>query len=246
MWHFFDPHKYPLEIDQTELPQDIPQIDESRFLEIPEEIREQVRQLLTQIHQMKDFLLMSQNHNARIIIGNILSNSRKINIFLTNIDIAYADTKNNKIYIPYHDLNLDEILYDLNHEILHFVDPKSYKPHKLSKRYRELVQKNSNLTDSEKTAYVKEPTEFDAIGSHIATQIRYIFDHSPPEDKTQTIEELKNWLRYGGRLMDIHTNELNRWKTRPTLWRRFQMRIWNLVQELEAKLPKPPIKSAPK
>ena len=115
------------------------------------------------------------------------------------------------------------------HELGHAIDTKYQSPTWVGKRH----QNNPAITDEDKTAYAKEPVEFDAMTSHIAHIIQSQFRENGEVIKKRIIDGLTEWLKKGGDFPYVSTDVINKWKTNPTLWKKFQSRVWNLVQKLQ-------------
>ena len=145
-----------------------------------------------------------------------------------------VDDKKNVIIVPSND-DKNKIFQDLMHEIGHAYDPKYKSPSwkGLSKKYQQLPQ--PPITDYEKSVYLKEPVEFDTIGTNVAEIIKINFELANNEDKTKMINDLTDWLRKSSdEFPYISPEAIRTWKSRPNLWRKFQERIWNLIQELKS------------
>ena len=174
-------------------------------------------------------------------MGVITVISKKIQVYIGKFENAYYDEDKNSINIPYGDtdgkgnLNITEISNQIQHEISHVIDKKL-----LSKtwkgptdKYKELTKKPTlAFSDSEFTTYVKELSEFDAIGSHFYHNVKSNFQTS--KEKQKIIDRLTNWLKNNDdNIMFLRPLTLKAWRTKPTLFRKFQQRVWNLIQELK-------------
>ena len=54
------------------------------------------------------------------------------------------------------------------------------------------------------------------------------------KDRENIIAVFKKWLQYGGDDVPFMDKSLlQKWKTSPNLWRKFQQRVYHLVVELE-------------
>lgn len=141
-----------------------------------------------------------------------------------NTSWSYRDSK--KIGIE-RDLRLYNNLYELMvHEVIHLFDPKtahnSYKP-----SYREPSEPGQTNEEFGWNYFGSEP-EFDAHTTHIIERTRMEIRSLPDNNsKLKRIEEISNTLRLGAFL----PKAFRKWEKSPTYTRRFNQRIYNMIQE---------------
>ena len=110
---------------------------------------------------------------------------------------------------------------------------------KLSARYKiisEKIQRNEKPSKEEVKSYFKEPVEFEAYGAVFALNIRNKMETLTTNQRKILIKQLERWLRRGGELpSSIYINRviLSAWRSKPTLWRSFRIKLFNLVQSLK-------------
>lgn len=151
-------------------------------------------------------------------------------------------------------LEFTELLNILSHEVTHAIDPKlrsfgaSRYRQSVDKSYRQMIdamkQKQQELgPDGDGTyeladQHAKFPYEFDALGVGIANSIRHQYTSLNDEEKPVFLQELETWLRDGGdpprSIPNSNTMNLLAWQQKPTLWRKFQQRMYSLIQELKS------------
>lgn len=136
----------------------------------------------------------------------------------------------------------------ISHEITHALDPKlqssAYKQQVIPKVNKILAAQRlagpegDGLDDD---GYENLPHEFDAFGGGIANSIRRQYTSLNAQEKPVFLQELETWLRNGGdppRSIPIgNTGNIYTWQSKPTLWRKFQQRMYNLIQELKPTTP---------
>lgn len=71
------------------------------------------------------------------------------------------------------------------------------------------------------------------MGTHIAELIKAIFRNKDDAGKLEIIKVIENWLRNGGDIPYIEPSIIEKWKTDPKLWRKFQERMYNLLSDLK-------------
>jgi hypothetical protein len=147
--------------------------------------------------------------------------------------IKFKDRKLSGRQIP-------SIINTLSHEAIHAIDPKFnpqiINPEKMAKKASE---KKQYWSQGNMPSYYKSPAEFDAYGMGIVSNIRWKFNKSDEQGKNEVISGLENLLRTGDDdIIDVISKDdyvaMLHWKTKPTLWRKFQQRLFNLLQELKS------------
>jgi len=205
---------------------------ESHFYPMPEETRNSIRYLMNQI----DLRKLASHKMAGVDesqLGLIVVEGNEFLVYIGNFRSARYNVKRGVIEIPYGTLNPDEILEQLEHEVGHVLDKKIK-----SKTWRGTNIDKELQTDIERSNYFKEPVEFDAIGSSYDAYIKRTFNDLSLQEKQVMIDRFNNWLRFGGEVPYFNQEITDRWKTKPTLWRKFQQRVFNLVQDLVDNLAK--------
>jgi hypothetical protein len=207
-------------------------IKESKFSSIPQETLDSFNNLIKEMDFIR--LKIYKNKASETKVGFIKVFGRKVPVYMGKYAEAVYQKHRDAIVIPYGDLNMERIKDDIQHEIGHLLDKKilNTKWQGASEKYYDVVPKQE-LTDREKHIYVKEPVEFDAAGTHGDYLIRNNFENSDDKSKQKIIDDLKKWLKYGDSMPFFPTDLVNIWKTKPTLYRKFQQRVYNLVQDLE-------------
>lgn len=204
---------------------------ESSFQYIPPEVIEQFNVIKEKFTSYKNGIKIAHQYHSKFPVGEVNINKRKIKV-VAGYDVyrAHYDSNTEKIFIPYNE-NPEVMEDDFLHELGHAIDTKYQSPTwvGVSKKH----QNNPAVTDIEKTAYVKEPVEFDAMGSHITYVIEKDFNENGEIVRKRIIKGLTEWLKNGGDFPYVTTDVINKWQTKPTLWKKFQTRIWNLVQKLQ-------------
>jgi hypothetical protein len=213
---------------------------ESKFTNVPPDILNYYEKLVDKITSIMSSLKKVNDHNVKTKIGEITVFGRNIPIYIgkTLGNRSHYDYENNRILIQYND-DLNTISDDLLHELGHATNPTYTSPKwsGVGSKYKLYPQ-----TDAEKTAYVKEPVEFDAMGAHAAEIIKANFrvakndEHN--NEKYKIVKNLIDWLKTNSDDFPwIDINVIKKWKTKPTLWKKFQSRIWNLTRDLKKELP---------
>lgn len=212
---------------------------ESKFIKIPDDVVEQIVKLAEgDINSALEIYKMATFSPKTLFVGTIVFNENIINIILTKQNVAYFDKDDSSIYIPFSSKSIQHILNFSFHELGHVADPKIQKDKGISDYYKKIAQK-LNRTDAEQSSYVKEPVEFDAIGSNIDTIIKREFEKLKSiDEKERLIINLENWLKYNGEFPYKNNNFdfFDIWKTNKTLWKKLKQRVFNLTLELKAKL----------
>lgn len=207
---------------------------ESKFTPIPSEVIDSLKKLVDEkIVPRIEFLKKVTYANAKMKVGELFIHNNNVSIYVGKIQFAHYDNEKKIIIVPYDD-DKNKIFQNLLHEIGHAYDHKYTSPNwnGLSDKYQNLPQ--PPITDYEKSVYVKEPVEFDTIGTNIAEVIKTNFKLANNKDKVRIITDLTNWLRKSNdEFPYISPETIQSWKSKPTLWRKFQERIWNLIQELK-------------
>jgi hypothetical protein len=217
-------------------------LKESKFKSIPQDELNSLDNLIKQINLVK-LRIYRNNKVSGTKIGLVRVSGTDIPVYIGR----YAEAQYRKyksgysIVVPYGD-DLDEssvverIRNDIYHEIGHILDIKVSHPEftaKNNERYKELLEK-PELTDAEKLFYSKFPPEVDAIGTQFDSVVRDNFKNVDYKSKLKVIEKIKEWLKYSGDNLPFFQPEVVRaWRTKPTLYRKFQKKVYNLVQELE-------------
>ena len=213
-------------------------LEENKFTSIPQDILDSLENFIKQI-DLRKVRIYRKDHVSETKIGVIRVSGVDIPVYMGNY--KEAQYQRNRIVIPYgDDLDkphiLDRIRYNVRHEIGHILDMKVLHPEftaKDNEKYKELLAKPV-LTDAEKALYSKFPVEVDATGTEFDSIIRYNFKNADYKSKLEIIEKIKKWLKYGGDDLPFFQPELvQAWRTRPTLYKKFQKRVYNLVQDLE-------------
>ena len=198
---------------------------ESRYQYLPPEILNQYHMIIDKFETDKEIITKAFEHHVKRIVARLDYQDKIIYIWSGYISSrSYYDEENSRIVILFND-NLDVMNQDLLHELGHLVD-------------KGLPWKNKNYnkdpqTEIEKTVYALEPAEFDAMGTHIAELIKAIFRNKDDAGKLEIIKVIENWLRNGGDIPYIEPSIIEKWKTDPKLWRKFQERMYNLLSDLK-------------
>lgn len=215
-------------------------LKESKFTSIPKEELNSLENFIKQI-DLRKVRIFRKDHASETKIGVIKISGIDINVYMGNYAEPQYQKNRNAIVIPYgDDLDkphiLDRIRYNVRHEIGHILDMKVLQPEftaKDNEKYKELLNKPV-LTDVEKIRYSKFPVEVDAVGTEFDSIIKDNFTNADYESKLKIIEEIKKWIKYGGDNLPFFQPEVVRaWRTKPTLYRKFQKKVYNLVQDLE-------------
>lgn len=121
----------------------------------------------------------------------------------------------------------------LTHELTHSLDPKVRKRVPFSKKYINYLQ---NYDGSGEPIHFYEPVEFDAIGSELASTVKMYFSRFAGEQKENLRSWMINWLRNDIReipnFLAGYQTAITLWKKKPTLWKQFKQRLYNLVVKL--------------
>jgi hypothetical protein len=205
---------------------------ESHFYGMPQETSESIKKLINSINLKK--LLYIKEKLFDYNLGFVIADGQEIPVHIGNFEDSRYIPDRKIIRIPYGTLNKDVILQQIEHEVGHLLDKKiKSKTWKgPSKKYIDAINKGE-LTDSEQLAYDKEPVEFDAIGTSFDNYVKRIFKDVDLGVKQEMIDRFVVWLKLGGEVPYFNQEITERWQTNPTLWRKFQHRVYNLVQELE-------------
>ena len=160
----------------------------------------------------------------------IVMNVRSLSVFRDNRHF-FINTNGRKI---------PSIVNALSHETIHAIDPK-LNPQIINpeNRAKKASEKKQFFSQGNVSSYYKSPEEFDAYGMGILSDIKVGFHDTDEQYKSRIISVLEEFLRTGN--YDMTSNIINRndyealmhWKTKPTLWRKFQQRLFNLLQELK-------------
>jgi len=160
----------------------------------------------------------------------IVMNVRSLSVFRDNRNF-FINTNGRKI---------PSIVNALSHETIHAIDPK-LNPQIINpeNRAKKASEKKQFFSQGNVSSYYKSPEEFDAYGMGILSDIKVRFHDTDEQYKSRIISVLEEFLRTGN--YDMTSNIINRndyealmhWKTKPTLWRKFQQRLFNLLQELK-------------
>jgi hypothetical protein len=160
----------------------------------------------------------------------IVMNVRSLSVFRDNRNF-FINTNGRKI---------PSIVNALSHETIHAIDPK-LNPQIINpeNRAKKTSEKKQFFSQGNVSSYYKSPEEFDAYGMGILSNIKVRFYDTDEQYKSTIISVLEEFLRTGN--YDMTSNIINRndyealmhWKTKPTLWRKFQQRLFNLLQELK-------------
>ena len=206
---------------------------ESHFQYITPEIKEQFNAIKDKFTSHKNSIKIAHQYHSKFPLGEVKINGVKIKVLVGyDASRAYYDGKAKKIFVPY-DEDVEKMEKWLWHELGHAVDPKYVSPKwgGTSDRYKQDPQ-----TDVELFNYAKEPIEFDAIGTNIAYSLEKSFFSGNRQDRERMISGLETWLKTGGEFPYISSDVFEKWQTKPTLWKKFQSRIWNLAQKLKSSL----------
>ena len=213
---------------------------EAQFVDIPKDAMHALENMVKKTkNNIRKMLSLEDQGYPKHRIGVIDIDGKTISVFLDNIPLPQylhlPDTLEGEIVIPYHG-NMKEVLHELGHAF----DPKmKSNKWKNSDRYNKLqnkAQRGIALSDEEQKSYTKEPAEFEAYGAEMAARIKIVLGNLPPEQKPIFIQQLERWLRNGGEsptIARIDPAFIAACKTKPTLWRRCQQKLFNLIQELK-------------
>jgi hypothetical protein len=205
---------------------------ESKFTNLGADTVDSFHALLGVITAQHDLLKKVYNHNFKVKVGSIVVNGRDVLVYIGKTKSHY-DVTTNRIFVSYSD-DVQEIAKTILHELGHAVDPKLVSSRWVGTSAKFDGVNYPPVTDAEKAIYVKELTEFDAMGTQLSRMIKAHFEISNISDKQKMISDLKGWLRRGDdNFPYVEPDVIRKWKSKPTLWRKFQLRLWNLIQELE-------------
>ena len=217
---------------------------ESNFVQIPEDALYALQRLVARKNNVQFLLSLQRRGFPKYQLGNISINNNPVNVFLQRLPHAQYihspdASQNAEILLPYHG-NARETMDDILHELGHASDPKMLSDRlRLSDRYQKVekkLQQGEPRTEEEEKSYLKEPVEFDAIGADFVVRVwRRFNDMAEPDQKQTFIQDIEQWLRTGGNPPDacyLPQNLLAAWQSKPTLWRKFQQRLFNLAQQL--------------
>jgi len=208
---------------------------ESKFTNLESDTVDSFHALLGVINDRLDFLRSVYNHNAKVPVGNVIIHGQTVPVYVGKTK-SYYDYEKKKIFITYND-DMNEIAKTILHELGHAVDPKLASPRWVGTSAKFNKIDYPPVTDVDKSIYVKEPAEFDAMGTQLAQMIKAHFELSNAADKNKIISDLRDWLKSGDdNFPHVEPGVIRKWKSKPTLWRKFQLRLWSLVQELESLL----------
>lgn len=220
---------------------------ESHFYAMPSETRDSIKKLINNINienlrNMKEKLSVYSIGSASYPLGFIIVYGQQIPVYIGNFNNSdYNYKNNNAIRIPYGNFNPDIMLQNIEHEVGHALDKKIKNPawRGTSKTYIDAVNKilaGKELTGAENLAYDKEPVEVDAIGASYDNYVKRNFETEDLATKKMIIDRLSDWLRYDGEVPYFIKEIEDRWRTKPTLWKKFKQKVYNLVQELKNKI----------
>jgi len=212
---------------------------ESNFIQLSPEAKQGIEDIIGKFANT-----MSQNPSFTGNLGSIpftdhKQQNRPIPVIVKNISgNGYYDPNNHQVFLSprlFHNGNVDRSIYNvLSHEITHGVDPK-YHPSMPDAWFDKGVAKGQ--FDSSKLSYEKSPLEFDAFGGGIAADIERQYRNLDQAGKQSLSQTITNWLKHGGPLPNIFQASgihMPNWQSKPTLWRKFQQRIYNLIQKLQS------------
>lgn len=210
---------------------------ESKFINIPPETQSGLEDVIRQLSngEMQDgqigqipFTDHKGQNRPIAVIGN--SKLSSIGYYDPNRHTISINTKSAVRF------KSQELFNILSHELTHAIDPK-YHPTMPDAWFDKGIARGQ--FDSTKAIYEKTPTEFDAFGGGMANTIRQQYNTLSPQQKPQFIADIENWLKGSGQVpfSVSHNNQniwaIEAWKTKPTLWKKFQQRMYQLVQELK-------------
>lgn len=214
---------------------------ESRFATIPEETMKSFNELIAKLKSSEKRIKTMRGFISKYLLGHVKIFNDYVPVWIGNFPNAAFE--GNRIIIPFGDtnnigdINKTEISRQIQHEIAHAVDKKllSKKWTGPSDKYKTLMQRpTTTYSSQEDLTYLNEPIEFDAIGTAYATSVKGDFESLDVNKKQQMIKEFDNWLEYDGDNLPLfNVGILPKWKTKPTLYRNFQQKVYTLVQELK-------------
>jgi len=203
---------------------------ESSFQYITPEMEEQFNVIKDKFISHKNSIKIAHQYHSKFPLVEIKINGEKIKV-LAGYDIyrSHYNDKTKTIFISYNE-DQEIMIKQLWHEFGHVADPKYRSPTwgGPSERYKQDPQTNVELFN-----YSKEPIEFDAIGTNIAYSLEKSFLSGKKKERERMIAGLEMWLKIGGEFPYISSDVFEKWRTKPTLWKKFQSRIWNLAQKLK-------------
>jgi hypothetical protein len=215
-------------------------ISESKFMQLDKDQQDQIVKIAAEIGRV--IIREDIPQTGKKIAEFERKDGRKpVQIWLTKPTVDGLDSKIAGNYFPYMNLmtinaNSDTVwsrtglIALLSHEMTHAIDPKLVKGGK----YLSKVPVNYDFNkEKERSSYFKSPEEFDAYGTSIVTHIKAY------PNKQEIISQLESFLRNNDdkllkNLSSTEREAINYWKTKPTLWRKFQQRLFNLLQELKS------------
>jgi len=218
-------------------------ISESKFMQLDKDQQDQIVKIAAEIGRVIRREDIPQT-GKKIAEFERKDGRKPVPIWLITPTVDELDSKIAGNYLPYMNLMTinanSDIVWSktglitlLSHEMTHAIDPKLVKGGKYLSKVPVGYDFNK---EKEISSYFKSPEEFDAYGTSIVTEIKAY------PNKQEIISQLENFLRNNDdkllkllkKLSSSSVAAINYWKTKPTLWRKFQQRLFNLLQELKS------------
>jgi hypothetical protein len=90
------------------------------------------------------------------------------------------------------------------------------------------------LSSQEFQSFSKLEEEFNAFGGVLGYELTQFFKEH--DEKRYLVEAIGKFLRKGINIPLIHPAIIQAWKTKPTMWRKFQQKMFHLYEELKDQL----------
>jgi len=172
------------------------------------------KKLENHIRSMMPFLKKANDLNIKKKIGEVTIVGRKIPIYVGKID--FTCHKNCRVLISYDD-DFNKISNSLWYEL-------------------------RNITKCVIPKWQAETLpEFDTMTTDLTEIIKLYFNAANDDDKSKIIKGITTYAASDSSDSSdyfpyISPDAIRQWKTKPTLWRNFQSKIWNLAQDLKEEL----------
>ena len=214
---------------------------ESNFVQVNPETQQGLSNITQQAYQMVQSGQANDGQIGQIPFTDHKGQSRPIPIFFDSKlrSLGKYDPNIHRILINPSSMariQPSNLLNILSHELTHAVDPK-FHPDMPDAYFDKGVDRGQ--FDSSRLAYEKSPHEFDAFGGGMANVIRQQYASLNAQQKPQFINDFERWLKYGGEIPKAlqhsatSVEAMQTWFSKPTLWRKFQQRMFGLIQELK-------------
>jgi hypothetical protein len=232
-------------------------VNESKFMQLDKDQQEDINLIADKMLEIA-MTNSEEDYYKKILAGEIRRKDgrRPIPVYLKYEDInAFGEynvnndeiTMNLRTIIKFKNKKLSgrqipSIVNFLSHEAIHAIDPK-FNPDIIEPRSaaEKAWNRQQFWSQGNKPSYYKSPAEFDAYGMGIVSNIRWKFNKSDKQGKNKVISGIENLLRTGDDdIIEVINKDdyvaMLHWKDKPKLWRKFQKRLFNLLQDLKSEL----------